>query len=122
MAADDVRVGFQERPADILGEGKIGVPVSGVEGIVENTADAAGFVPMGQKKIFVAPFFEFWIVGFVMAVAGVFIGAVEIGRILFDGKNRCQVATAAEPALGGHDHAGVHVCRRPQMGARLSRH
>ena len=57
-----------------------------------------------------------------MAVAGVFISAMKVFGVLIDGKHRRQVATAAEPALGCHDQAGIHVSPRHQRRTRMNHH
>ena len=73
---------MEEGAADVLGEGEILPDVSGVDVVVEDAAEAAGFVAVGQEEVLVAPL----LVGRVVAgpgaavgvaVAGVLVGGVE---------------------------------------------
>ena len=43
--------------ADILGKGKVRIPI-GIKIIIENPANPARFVAVRQPEIFIAPFFE----------------------------------------------------------------
>src|SRR4249920_2482331 len=63
VAADDLRIDVEEGAADALREGEIGIPVSAVEIVVEDAADAAHLLAVGQVEIFVAPGLEAPIVG-----------------------------------------------------------
>jgi hypothetical protein len=49
-AFDQRQEGGQEGRADGLGEGEIGLPVAGVQVVVEDAADAAGAPRCGMKK------------------------------------------------------------------------
>ena len=55
VTAHDFRIDVEKRLADILREGEIAIPIL-VQIVVEYATDAALFVPVGQEKIFVAPF------------------------------------------------------------------
>src|ERR1700755_174681 len=61
IAPDDFRIDLQETAADILGKGKVGVPVAAVMPVVEDAADAARFLTVRQIEIIVAPFPVFFI-------------------------------------------------------------
>src|SRR5262245_12942583 len=51
IAPDKLGIDFQERAADVLGEGQVGVPIAGIVPVVEDAADAAGFLAVRQVKI-----------------------------------------------------------------------
>ena len=114
VAADDARIDFEEGGADVAGEGEVGVPVAGVEIVVEDAADAARLVAVLEEEILVAPFLEARVVGGVVAGAGGLERGVEIGGIQRLGKHRRQVGAAAEPADRCDDMAGVHMHGRHQ--------
>ena len=108
----------EERAADVLGEGEIGVEVAGVEPVVENAADAARFAAMLQKEILVAPGLEF-VVGRDrgVGVAGSLHRGVERDRVgIVLGapaiKHRRQIGAAAEPRFCRDDETRVHMHRR----------
>src|SRR6185295_6642461 len=63
VAADDLRIDADKSAANALREGEVGVPVSAVEIVVEDAADAAHLFAVGQVEIFVAPLLEALIVG-----------------------------------------------------------
>src|SRR5690606_7780352 len=103
--------------ADSAGKLEIGIPITGVEVIVENAADAAIFVAVWQEEIFVAPGLEAIVIDAWTVVAGSLHGGVEIdgvGIVLraLGVEYWGQVSAAAPPLLAGHDHAGVHVNSR----------
>ena len=62
VCGDDLRINVQKCLAHILGEGEVGLPVTAVDIIIENSADAARLVPVRQEEILVAPFLELRIV------------------------------------------------------------
>jgi uncharacterized membrane protein YfcA len=75
---DQFRVDFQEGAADALREGKIGVPVAGIMMVVEDAADAAGLLAMGEVEVIVAPFPVFVVRrDSPMRIAGGFHGGME---------------------------------------------
>jgi hypothetical protein len=103
------QVAGQEGVEAVLHEAEEGflVVFLGVEVVEEDSADAARFLPVGNVKVFVAPFFEAWVVVFVVLVAGLFDALVEVYRVFVKEVRGRQVSTAAEPpcfALAG----GVH--------------
>src|SRR5690242_19945060 len=53
VAPDEFGIDFQEGAADVLREGEVGVPVTGIVPVVENTADPARFLAMRQMEIFI---------------------------------------------------------------------
>src|SRR5262249_32202289 len=63
VAADDLRIDAQEGAADALREGEVSLPVSRVEIVVEDAADAAHLLAVGQIEILVAPGLEAGIAG-----------------------------------------------------------
>ena len=119
--------------ADVLGEGEIGLPVAGIEIVVEDAADAARLVAVVEEEILVAP-------GLVAGRSRRRGGrrrrpSSRRGRRWCPDRPACGAGRA--PASGrrrrrttpaGHDHAGVHVdgrhvrvpgglsarCRRPR--------
>src|ERR1700684_3322002 len=54
------RIDAEESAADVLSEGKRRIPI-GLEIIVKDPADAAHFIAVLEKEIFVAPLFEFFV-------------------------------------------------------------
>ena len=70
VCGDDFRINVQKCLAHILGEGEVGLPVTAVDIIIENPADAARLVPVRQEEILVAPFLELRIVLGVVLIAG----------------------------------------------------
>ncbi len=111
MAFDQFGIDVAKGAADILCEGKIRIPV-GIEIIIENPAHPARFVPVRQEEIFIAPFFEPVVIIIVMRVTGRLQRAVKIRRVGILREYRGQVSPTAEPCLGGHDMAGIHMNRR----------
>src|SRR3954451_11043174 len=59
IAPDKFGIDFQERAADVLGKGEIGIPVARIVVIVEYAADAACLLAVRQIEIYVAPLFVF---------------------------------------------------------------
>jgi len=97
---------LQERAAHVLGEGKRRVPAAFVVGrrqvVIENTADAARLLAVGQIEILVAPFFEALLVGDRVFFAGAVHRGMEgecIGIRLRPPAHeyRCQIRAASEP-------------------------
>src|SRR5690606_39490471 len=100
--------------AHILREGKVCVPVSAVQMVIENATRATRFVAVGQEEIFIAPFLEAWVILRVMLVTGALVGGVKIHRIRMivaplHIKHRREIAAAAEPALRRIDMARIHM-------------
>src|SRR5258708_39111684 len=56
IAPDQFGIDLQERAADVLREGEVGLPIARFVPVVENAADAAGLLAVRKIKIFVAPF------------------------------------------------------------------
>jgi len=78
ITPDQLGINFQEGAADVLREGEIGFPVAGIVMVVEDAADAAGFLTMWQIEIVVAPFLLLVVRrNACMRVAGGFHGGVE---------------------------------------------
>lgn len=75
------QVGFQEGFPDILDE-REGLSGLFLQVIKENTADAAGFVSVGDEEVVVAPAFELGVAGGVVGVARGFEGGVEVGGVV----------------------------------------
>ncbi len=71
-AADEVAIDVLEGFSNILGEGEIIVPAFAVEIVIKYAAYTAWFVAVGEEKIFIAPFFEFWVVALIMFIAAGF--------------------------------------------------
>src|SRR3546814_443604 len=69
VPADDFRVGLEERFADRPGESKIVFPVARRMPVEEDSADAAGLVPVRQEEVVVAPGLEARVVGSIETVA-----------------------------------------------------
>src|SRR5258707_3990689 len=69
IAPDELGIDFQEDAPDLLGEGKVGIPVAAVVPVVENAADAARLLAMRQVEVFVAPVPVFIVVGNTVAAA-----------------------------------------------------
>src|SRR5690349_17355007 len=63
VAADDLRIDIEKGATHLLREGEVGLPVSRVEIIVEDAADAAHLTSVRQIEILVAPLLEARIVG-----------------------------------------------------------
>ena len=68
--AHDRRIDIEEGAADILGEGEVRLPVAAVEVVVEDAADAAGFISVGEVEVAIAPRLEARIVGRIVTLAG----------------------------------------------------
>ena len=82
----------------------------GVLVVVEDPADTAGFVPVLQIEVLIAPGLEDLVVGRVDAVAGVLEGPVEVLGIFQEGVVRGEVsATAKPPHRTGFEVAVVEV-------------
>ena len=104
--------------ADRLRESEVGVPVAGVDIVVEDAADAAHLVPVLEREVVVAPGLEL-VVGRDrgMRVAGGFHRGMEglrVGIALRAAtvEHRGEVGAAAEPCFCRNDKARVHVHRR----------
>ncbi|KAF1853478.1 hypothetical protein Lal_00013840 [Lupinus albus] len=119
VAADQGGVAVEEGGADIAGEGEISLPVARLEVVEEDAADAARLAPVRQEEIAVAPLLVARVIVRVVAVAGGAQAGVEVGGVPLVLHHRRQVGAAAEPALGRHDVAGVHVGRRHQRRAHV---
>ena len=107
-------IDVKEGAPHVLGEGEVLLPFARVEVVIEDAADAARLVAVRQEEILVAPFPELLIVGHLVGVAGALHGGMEIDRVGVvlhpqAVQHRGEVSAAAEPCLGGHDEAGVHV-------------
>src|SRR3546814_14712439 len=86
--------------------------------IVEDAADAAMHLAVGDVEILVRPLPEAWImIGIVRVARGLHRG-VEIGGILRIGDRRVEIGAAAEPALRAGEEARVHVGRGRSEGRR----
>src|SRR3546814_7949959 len=70
VPAGDFRVGLEERFADRPGESKIVFPVARRMPVEEDSADAAGLVPVRQEEEVVAPGLEASVVGGIEPVTG----------------------------------------------------
>src|SRR5690625_2514864 len=119
--AGDRQERIEERPADILGEGEIILPIRGAEIIIEDAADAAGLIAVADHEIIIRPFLETWVVVRIVLVAGLAELVMEELRILLDLHHRVQIGAAPEPPGARRpEHAGVHVdgraFRRAHMG------
>lgn len=101
-AIDNGDVGGQEGSEAILDEGEelLLVFLCFVEVVEEDAADAAGFAAVLVVEVFVTPFFEARVVGFVVLVAGVFDGVVEENGVFIVEVRGCEVAAAAVPPCG----------------------
>ena len=98
----------------LLREGEVGLPISAVEIVVEDAADAAHLLAVGQVEIFVAPVLEALIVGGLLSFASSAHRRVEVFRVFIllrppPHQHRGEVAAAAEPAFAGDHHARVHM-------------
>src|SRR5258708_29657271 len=111
IAPDQFGIDLQERAADVLREGEVGVPIARIVPVVENAADAAGLLAVRKIKIFVTPFFIFVVVGnAVVAAAGRLHRGMEgnrVGVLLAPPplQDRRQIGAAAEPRLAGYAEA-----------------
>ena len=105
----------QECQPNIAREREVRIGIAAEVVIEEDAARATRLAAVRQKEVAVAPRLELGIVAGVVAVAGSLERGMEIGRILDRlGRlepHRRQVATAAEPALGGDQHPRVEMCR-----------
>src|SRR5262245_47927969 len=61
IAAHEVGIDLEEGTTDVLGEGEVGIPVAGIEPVVEDAADAAHLLAVLEIEILVAPGLEFLI-------------------------------------------------------------
>ena len=106
----------QERLSHVAGKGEIPFGVAGEMVVEKDAAGPARLAAVRQIEVAVAPGLELRIVLRIVAVAGRLVGGVEIGRVRHRLRrvepHRRQVAAAAEPALGGHQHARVEMRRR----------
>ena len=122
-AAHDGRVGVQEGKAHVPGEGKVLGGAFAVQVVVEDAAEAARFVAVREVEVAVAPRLEFRVVAGVVPVAGGLEAGVEGGGVLLRGggfgAHGRDVTAAAEPAMGGDDHARVHVRGRDVRALRV---
>ena len=96
-AAHDRRIDIEEGPADILGEGEIGLPVAAVEIVVEDAADTARFVSVGEVEVAIAPRLEARIVGRIVTLAGSPERRVKFLGVALVRVGRREIAAAAEP-------------------------
>src|SRR5690606_2735239 len=104
IAAHDRGIDVPERPADRLRERKVGFPVAGIVVIVEDAADAARLLAVGQVEVLVAPISVALVVdaGPVLASRahrGVEVDAVWIVLRTAAVEHGRQVAATAEPPL-----------------------
>ena len=81
VATHDRWICLQEGRPDVASKSEIGGPVPGGEMVIEDAADPARFVTVGQKEIFIAPLLEAWVVVGVVTIAGRTKGAVKCGRV-----------------------------------------
>ena len=109
-----ISINIDEGAPDILGEGKISLPVARVE-VIENAAVAARFIAVGKKEIIIALCFEARIVIRIVSVAGRLESGVEIARIFgwraCGGQHRLG-RRRRRTSFCGYNHSGVHVCGR----------
>ena len=113
-ATGEFRINVGKLLSDVLGKGKIALPVAGIEPVIENPACAPWFVAMGEVEIVIAALFEIRIPAFIIGITGRLHGRVNVDRV---GKirfaliveQRCQVAAAAKPAFAGDQHASIHM-------------
>src|SRR3546814_13118831 len=101
----------RSRFADRPGESESGFPVARRMTVEEDSADAAGLVPVRQEEVIVAPGLEARVVGGIETVAGRLQRRMEGRGIRRIGHHRRQIGAAAEPRFAGADEAGVHVHR-----------
>ena len=107
---DDRQIGRQEGPADILGQGKIGLPVAAVAVIHEDPADAARAPAMGNEEILVCPGLQLGIKRLAMRGQVARLHGVEMLGILGIFDAGVQVGPAAEPpGMRGPEHPRIHV-------------
>ena len=99
---DDPRINIAERAAYILRECKIGLPISGVEIVIKDTANASCLVAVGQVEIVIAPGFELGIISFfieacVMCLTGTLERAMKVLGIRVDVEHWREIASTAKP-------------------------
>jgi len=78
---NDWQVTWEKRITRIFHKGEKLVGVFVVEIIKENSANAPTFLSMFDVKVLIAPFFEVWIVSFIMTVACILQSLVEMNCI-----------------------------------------
>ena len=108
---DQPREDVEQRPPDVLREGEVGREVA-LQMIVEDAADAAVAAPVRHEEIVVAPLRIAVPIVRPVRVARRLERRLELGGVGGDRQRRVEVGPAAEPALGRHEEARVHVDRR----------
>jgi NAD(P)-dependent dehydrogenase (short-subunit alcohol dehydrogenase family) len=109
---DQRHEGRQEGAADVLGEGEIGLPVAGVEIVIEDAADAAR-APVRDVEILVRPGLEARVVGGAVGSQMGLQHGVEMRGVLVVLDAGVEVGAAAEPPAHAASRTSACSCAPP---------
>ena len=110
---DQRHEGRQKGVADSAGKGEIGLPIAGVQIVIEDPANPARPVAVRDEEVFIGPCLEFPVIIRGMGIAGRAQRLVEMRGVLGVFQTGVQIGSAAEPpGVGGPEHPCVQMHRR----------